>query len=72
MTILEPQFGVSEGPGRGKITHSSFTTYTLAVLYFLAVETSTAGSLAPVSPKRVHFKGSAHYGADFPLPCQRG
>jgi hypothetical protein len=30
----------------------------MAVLYFLAAETSTAGTPAPVPPKRVHFKGA--------------
>jgi hypothetical protein len=30
----------------------------MAVLYFLAVETSTSGTSAPVPPKRVHFKGA--------------
>jgi hypothetical protein len=30
----------------------------MAVLYFLAVETSTSGTPAPVPPKRVHFKGA--------------
>src|SRR5262245_29049231 len=30
----------------------------MAVLHFLAVETSTTGPLAPVPPRRVHYKGA--------------
>jgi hypothetical protein len=38
----------------------------MAVLYFLAVETSTSGTPAPVPPKRVHFKGARIVARIFP------